>query len=190
MSNGFAPMSYKGAPLMSKDQTWETPPELVEYIANLFEVNFTLDACASPHNAKAFSFITEDQDALKSQWFSYGGATWLNPPFGHGGKLQRQFIQKAILEVKEGRSKQVFALIPARTDTKLFHDDIMPHAQAIYFLKGRVKFKRGSDTETCAPFPSMLVIFENVKPAPLQSLLTKIFSLNIPVEYRRHGGLE
>jgi len=183
-------MSYLGAPMMSNRQTWETPPELVKYIEDLFEINFTLDACASPENTKAFSFITEEQNALEQKWFSYGGAVWLNPPFGHGGKLQRQIIKKAIVEVKSGRAKQVFALIPARTDTKLFHEDIMPNAQAIYFIKGRIGFKIGSDTSKVAPFPSMLVVFEDIKPAPLQSLLTKVFTLNIPVEYRRHGGLD
>lgn len=183
-------MSYIGAPLSSDNQEWETPPELVQYIQNLFEINFTLDACASPENAKAFSYITAEQNALDQQWFSYGGAVWLNPPFGRGGKLQRQLIQKAIHEVKAGRAKQVFALIPARTDTKLFHDDIMPNASAIYFIRGRIQFKQGNNNLMDAPFPSMLVVFENVKRQPLESLLTNVFTLNIPIEYRKHGGLE
>jgi len=178
-------MSYKGAPLSSVNQSWETPPELIEWIEDHFQVNFTLDACATADNAKAFSFMTEEDNALDQQWFSYGGAVWLNPPFGHGGKLQRQFIQKAIKEVQAKRASKVFALIPARTDTKLFHEDIMIHARAIYFLKGRVKFKYGDDVNTCAPFPSMLCVFDSQPAKPLESLLTRVFSLTIPVESRR-----
>lgn len=49
-------------------------------------------------------------------------------------------------------------LIPARTDTKWFHDLVLPNAREIRFLKGRLKF--GGATFN-APFPSMIVVFEN-----------------------------
>ena len=48
-------------------------------------------------------------------------------------------------------------LIPARTDTKWFHDYIYGK-QEVRFLPGRLKF--GGAT-TAAPFPSMIVIFDN-----------------------------
>lgn len=48
-------------------------------------------------------------------------------------------------------------LIPARTDTKYFHDHIY-HKAEIRFIKGRLKF---GDSKNSAPFPSMLVIYEN-----------------------------
>lgn len=46
-------------------------------------------------------------------------------------------------------------LIPARTDTKRFHDYILDKAE-IRFVRGRLKF---GDSENSAPFPSMIVIF-------------------------------
>ncbi len=48
-------------------------------------------------------------------------------------------------------------LIPARTDTKWFHEYIYdkPNVE-IRFLKGRLKFV---GAEHSAPFPSMVVIF-------------------------------
>lgn len=178
-------MGYKGTPLSSLNQDWETPPKLVEYIENKFQVNFTLDAAATADNAKAFSFITAKEDALSCHWYSYGGAVWLNPPFGRGGKGQRLFIQKAIEETKSGRAKQVFALIPARTDTKMFHEDILPNASALFFIKSRIYYKRGADRQMCAPFPAMLVIFEHRTPKPLETLLRNVFTLDIPIEERR-----
>lgn len=51
-------------------------------------------------------------------------------------------------------------LIPARTDTKAFHEYILGKAQEIRFIKGRLKFEidRKASKEA-APFPSMIVIF-------------------------------
>ena len=59
---------------------------------------------------------------------------------------------------KASRSKAtVVMLLPARTDTRWFHEYIYNRAKII-FIKGRLKF--GNSTNS-APFPSMIVIFEN-----------------------------
>lgn len=49
----------------------------------------------------------------------------------------------------------VVCLIPARTDTKYWHDFCM-NASEIRFVKGRLKF---GDSDNSAPFPSAVVIF-------------------------------
>lgn len=49
----------------------------------------------------------------------------------------------------------VVMLIPARTDTRYFHDFIQ-HRSEIRFVKGRLKF---GNSKQAAPFPSMVVIF-------------------------------
>ena len=46
-------------------------------------------------------------------------------------------------------------LIPARTDTKWFHDHVYGIAE-IRFLRGRLKF---SNAKYNAPFPTMVVIY-------------------------------
>lgn len=46
-------------------------------------------------------------------------------------------------------------LIPARTDTKVFHELIFPYAE-VRFIKGRLRFG-GSNVN--APFPSVIVIY-------------------------------
>lgn len=46
-------------------------------------------------------------------------------------------------------------LIPARTDTKAFHEWIY-HKAEIRFLKGRLKF---GGSKNSAPFPSMVVVY-------------------------------
>lgn len=49
----------------------------------------------------------------------------------------------------------VVCLLPARTDTKWFHEYINGKAE-IRFVKGRLKF---GGSKNSAPFPSMIVIF-------------------------------
>ena len=46
-------------------------------------------------------------------------------------------------------------LVPARTDTKYWHDYVMK-AEMVFFIKGRLKF---GDSENSAPFPSAVVVF-------------------------------
>lgn len=54
------------------------------------------------------------------------------------------------------RFATVVMLLPARTDTKWFHDWCLPYGK-IEFLRGRLKF---GGCNNSAPFPSMIVIFK------------------------------
>nr|UVY67390.1 MAG: DNA N-6-adenine-methyltransferase [Bacteriophage sp.] len=78
-----------------------------------------------------------------------------NPPYG---KEMYKWVEKCYQEgCKE--NTLVCLLIPARTDTKYFHDFII-HRTEIRFIKGRLKF---GNSKNAAPFPSMLVIFRGAK---------------------------
>lgn len=74
-----------------------------------------------------------------------------NPPYG---RAIYDWVRKAYSEGHK-ENTVVVLLIPARTDTRYFHDFILNRAE-IRFLKGRLKF---GDAENSAPFPSMLAIF-------------------------------
>ena len=77
-----------------------------------------------------------------------------DPPYGRAiGK----WVEKAYREACQGAL--VVGLLPARTDTKWFHDFIYHKAQ-IRFLRGRLKF---SGAIYSAPFPSMIVVWEPEK---------------------------
>lgn len=65
-----------------------------------------------------------------------------------------KWIEKAYTTWREF-GNTVVMLIPARTDTKAFHEFIY-HQAEIRFVKGRLKFNDGKNP---APFPSMVVIF-------------------------------
>lgn len=128
---------------------WETPQDFFDEIDN--EFHFTLDACANETNHKCDNFFSESDDGLKQNW---GGQTvWCNPPYG---REIGNWVQKCSQESKQ-ENTTVVMLIPARTDTKYFHEYIYnkPNVE-IRFIKGRLRFVGAAES---AQFPSMVVVF-------------------------------
>lgn len=129
----------------SNSDEWATPQWLWDALNR--EFHFTLDAAATPENAKTAKFFAEEDDGLAQSWA--GHTTWLNPPYSQIAR----WIAKAYEEAVAGRATTV-CLVPARTDTRYWWDYIR-HGE-VRFLKGRVKFVGGSSS---APFPSAVVVF-------------------------------
>ena len=125
---------------------WETPQKLFDSLNN--EFHFTLDPCATHWNAKCRKYYTIEEDGLQQDWC--GETVFCNPPYGRSMPL---WIRKAAMSA--GSGTLIVMLLPARTDTKAFHEYIYHHAE-IRFLRGRLKFV---DAKHPAPFPSMVVIF-------------------------------
>lgn len=128
----------------SKTKEWPTPLDLFNELNN--EFNFTLDPCSTKENAKCKKFYTKEIDGLKQDWT--GEFVFANPPYG-------QEIGKWVKKMAESNTLTV-GLLPARTDTRWFHDYIYGKAE-IRFLKGRIKFGGKFN----APFPSMICIWRN-----------------------------
>lgn len=123
---------------------WETPQDLFDALNASH--GFTLDVCATAENAKCKKFFTEQENGLEQSW--RGEVVWCNPPYS---KIAA-WVAKAVAE-----KTKVVMLIPARTDTKWFHDNIYNNDYArVQFLRGRLKF---SGSKNSAPFPSMIVEF-------------------------------
>ncbi len=130
----------------SKTPEWATPQAFFDELDK--EFHFTLDPCATKENAKCKKFYTKKDDGLKQDWDNE--KVFCNPPYGREiGK----WVKKAS-ETKGGGL--VVMLLPARTDTKYFHEYIY-HKAEIRFIKGRLKF---GNAKQSAPFPSMVVIFK------------------------------
>lgn len=126
----------------SKTDLWSTPQAFFDELDR--EFHFTLDVCALPENAKCPRYFTPEEDGLKQEWT---GVCWCNPPYG---RELPKWVEKAAKS-----SATVVMLIPARTDTRWFHDLVLPFTE-IRFIKGRLKFGGAVNS---APFPSMIVIF-------------------------------
>ncbi len=126
---------------------WATPQA---FFAELdAEFHFNLDPCATPETSKCEKFFTWEDNGLIQHW---DGNVFVNPPYGRG--LANWFM-KAIDEIHLGNAKVVVFLVPARTDTAWFHDQVLGKAE-LRFIRGRLKY---DDIKQSAPFPSMLVIY-------------------------------
>lgn len=119
------------------------------------QVRFTLDPCANSENHKCEKYITKEQNGLLTDWGG-GERVFCNPPYSQIG----EWVEKAFYESHKDNTIAVL-LIPARTDTKYFHNFIY-HRSEIRMVKGRLHF---SNSKGAAPFPSMIVIFRgaNIK---------------------------
>ena len=100
------------------------------------EFGFTFDPC--PLGDTSGGLICE-------AW--QGKRVFCNPPYGPEISSWLKRAPEAAIAVY---------LLPARTDTKWFHDICLPKAKEIRFIRGRLKF---GDAVNPAPFPSMVVIF-------------------------------
>lgn len=120
----------------SASDRWATPTEV--YAALDREFRFDLDPC--PLDGHVDGLAT-----LYMQWS--GRRVFCNPPYGLG-------LSRWLARAPEATCA-VF-LVPARTDTRWFHELVLPRANEIRFLRGRLKF---GGARYNAPFPSMVVVF-------------------------------
>ena len=137
----------------SKTEEWGTPPDFFRDLNE--EFHFTLDVCSTHKNAKCAKHYTKDDDGLAQDWT--GETVWCNPPYG---REMPKWIQKCAEHAQRGGCAVM--LIPARTDTRAFHDYIYGKAE-IRFVRGRLRFVNGDgESVNSAPFPSMVVIFKPI----------------------------
>lgn len=139
----------------SKRGDWPTPRWLFDALNARFD--FTLDAAASAGNALCPRFYDADRDGLAQSWA--GERVWLNAPYG---RVLRQWIAKARAEGEAGAT--VVCLVPARTDTKWWHEHVLP-AGEVTMIRGRLVFEGAT---AGAPFPSAIVVFRPRVPAGLR----------------------
>ena len=162
---------HNSALFSKKGDEWETPFSLYSKLDD--EFHFQCDAAATLENTKCEWCITDAltlDDWMSGDWIADDGSSgmtkfFLNPPYSKIGA----FMKKAYEESLKGAI--VVCLIPARTDTKYFHDYCMKAAE-IRFIKGRLQFANrtlpswradGNFKMSSAPFPSIVVVFDEAR---------------------------
>ena len=134
----------------SNKNNWGTPQELFDSLDK--EFCFTLDPCSDNINHKCEKHYTLNENGLTKSWDNE--IVFMNPPYG---KEISKWVEKA------NNSKGIIVgLLPARTDTKWFHNYVYGKAE-LRFIKGRIRFidavtgkQGGSPT-----FPSVIAIWRN-----------------------------
>jgi len=103
---------------------WQTPPYVLDALNK--EFHFDCDPCPIYCNLEYWNGLT-------SEW---GKRNYVNPPYSIN--LKTQFVEKGIEWMKEG--KQSLFMLPVSTSTSLFHNLIIPNANEIWFIKGRIQY--------------------------------------------------
>lgn len=135
----------------SATDQWATPQAFFDELNA--EFGFDLDPCADETNHKCAEYFTRTDDGLKQNWG--GKRVYCNPPYG---KEIGAWVKKCFEEVRAGTCELAVMLIPARTDTRWFHDYIYGKADEVRFVRGRLKF---GGAKNSAPFPSMVVVYKS-----------------------------
>ena len=140
----------------SETDVWATPQAFYDELNTEFK--FVLDPCSSQRNNKTPTYYAIDhsnparRNGLEADWATeakqLGGAVFMNPPYG---RAIGNWVAKAAATASQGVT--VVCLLPARTDTRWFHDHCIKHE--CRFIKGRLKF---GNAKNSAPFPSVVVI--------------------------------
>lgn len=147
-----------------KDE-WLTPPELIKSLGG-----FDLDPC-SPINRPwdtANHHYNELDNGLMQNW---EGRVWCNPPYGNQAAL---WLEKCALH------GNAIALTFARTETNMFFRCVWNKADAVLFIKGRLKFYHVTGEQGgTAGSPSVLIAYgkENVKALELSGIKGKLITL-------------
>lgn len=127
-------------------ETWLTPPGIINALGA-----FDLDPCAAPSPRPwptAARHIELPEDGLAAEW---AGRVWMNPPYGS--------VMGAWLAKLAAHGNGI-ALIFARTETAMFHEQVWKRADGIRFLRGRIAFcDRQGKPAGPAGAPSCLIAY-------------------------------
>ena len=130
----------------SESDEWPTPPWILDILKTVYR--FSLDPCSTDINNICGKHYTLDDDGLKKSWAAE--VIWMNPPYSQ----IEEWMGKAYESAKE-EGATVVCLVPARTDTKWWHNYVMRGNCQIVFVQGRLKFGHAKNS---APFPSIIVV--------------------------------
>jgi phage N-6-adenine-methyltransferase len=130
---------------------WATPPEVFDPLHA--EFRFTLDVCATPASAKCARFFTEADNGLVQDW--RGERVWMNPPYG---REVYAWTRKA----RESGADVVVGLLPASTDLRWFHEDVLAVGAEVRFIRGRVRFLTGGAYRASGFFASIIVVWRKL----------------------------
>ena len=134
----------KNSRLLDSDD-WATPPDLYNELDAEFQFDFDpcplrstpagwMDRSAPGRTSMPLRYArAEKDDGLLIEW---GSVNFVNPPYSRF--LKEAFVKKAIEFKHKGKTSVL--LLPVSTSTVLFHDHILPNADDIRFLRGRVRF--------------------------------------------------
>lgn len=112
---------------------WYTPKEIIDCLGE-----FDLDPCApmNPLWPTAKVMYNKEDDGLSRIW---GGRVWLNPPYSQ--PLITHFCERF---AENGNG---ICLLFGRTGNRIFQEIMLTRADAVLFLRKRIRFYRSDGTQ-------------------------------------------
>jgi len=132
---------------------WYTPPQYINAARKVME-QIDLDpasSVAANEFVKAAKFYTIEDDGLCQSW---RGCIWMNPPYA--SSLVQQFSDKLLEELSN--IEQAIVLVNNATETRWFQS-LLTKADAVCFLRGRVKFLNESGEPVGVPLQGQAILY-------------------------------
>ena len=143
---------YRNHDNQIKDE-WRTPDYIFDPLNKAF--NFTLDAAATPQNAKVdkfYTFVNESDNGIANSW--QGETVFCNSPYTEG--QYSSWIEKAAMEATLDCTSVL--VLPASWETKAFRP-VWSRARYLIFPYKRIKFEHPEIEYSSAPFSSLIPFF-------------------------------
>lgn len=171
----------------SRSEHWASPRDVVDAAAAVLGP-WALDVAAGPATAVCERWLGPlhpewlRRDALSEAFEHWAeldplpGPVWMNPPYGPGVSA---WMSRAYQTARAGRT--VVGLLPARTDTRAWHDWVAGGKARVIHIRGRLRFWLPDRlATTTAPFPSALVVWHPSGPDAVSTELARAILSRAP----------
>ena len=131
-----------------------TSPTFIKAIETSFG-KITFDPCwheASSVTPEKHLDVRRGDDGLRDAWS--GRLAFVNPPWS----AQQKWIERAYNQWRKRNVRTVVCFVPAKTDTRFFHDVLSKEAD-VYFIQGRPRFFKADETSEPTMVATMVVLF-------------------------------
>lgn len=117
--------------IVNENDSWETPPDKLEEAMIKYDVNPTLDVCATKQNTKFNRYFPPEVNALDQKWTE---DFFMNPPYSEINVWMRKAYEQHLKYNVTG-----LILVFAKTSVKWWHEYVECKAE-VNFQKGRIRF--------------------------------------------------
>jgi len=149
--------------MRSGSSDWRTPAWLAEALKKKYGP-FDLDPAAAPGTSLGRRSYTRHDGGREHAW---KGRVYCNPPHARSlGETVGPWLEKGLDEISAGHCDLAVFLVPSRTDTVWWHELVLPRANEVLFVRGRLRFTGDGEGTAGAPFPSAVVVFRKRGPGP------------------------
>lgn len=144
----------------NEQDCWQTPEMLLELVREVAPI--ALDPCGAPGNPTQAQHVLHpdrlppDNDGLTAYW-GHEGLVFLNPPYS---QMAAWATRLAVETCRTSVRREYIALVPARTDTRWWHELVAARPARVCFWRGRLRFNKPSgEPGQAAPFPSAVLYY-------------------------------